>query len=159
MELRIDFGRLLAHDRWANGRALESVEALPDPPAKAVFLVAHVLGAEVAWIDRMTSGRDPADWERWDRMDLPAARRAFEEEVPARWAAFLADGAASDPARTCSYVNFLGKAYDARVEDALLQLMLHGAYHRGQVAAAVRAAGGEPAVVDFLQAVRGGVLS
>ena len=156
MEIRVPFERLLAHDHWANGRALASLEAMADPPAKARELLAHLLGAEVAWIERMTAGRDPADWESWETMDLPSVRRAWSDEVPARWASFLSDPERASAQRGFTYVNFLGETWDARVEDALIQLMLHSAYHRGQIASRVRAAGGEPAVVDFMRAVRSG---
>ena len=159
MEIRMDAARLVDYDRWANGRALESIEALSPPPANAVYLLAHLLGAEVCWMDRMTAGRDPADWERWEHMDAAAVRRAYEEEVPARWASFLADAAASDPARAFSYVNFLGDTRSAGVEVVVLQVLLHAAYHRGQVATAVRAAGGEPAATDILVAARAGALA
>jgi uncharacterized damage-inducible protein DinB len=40
----------------------------------------------------------------------------------------------------------------------LVHTVLHSAYHRGQVAAEVRAAGGEPAYTDFIHAVRQGLV-
>jgi uncharacterized damage-inducible protein DinB len=158
LAIRTSFERLLAHDRWASGRSIDSLEALGKPPAKALELMGHLLGAEACWLDRMTVGRDPADWERWEAMDVAALRRAWRDELPARWASFLADAAASAPRRTFTYVNFLGDTGTARVEDALVQLMLHSSYHRGQVASLVRAAGGTPAVVDFIPAVRAGAI-
>ncbi len=158
MEIRLRFERLLAHDRWANGLALQSLEALPAPPAKALELMGHLLGAETCWIRRMTVGSDPPDWERWESMDAASLRRAWREEVPAAWTELLGDAALSATARGFTYANFLGETGRARVEDVLLQLMLHSAYHRGQVATAVRAAGGAPAVTDFLRAARTGVL-
>jgi uncharacterized damage-inducible protein DinB len=33
-------------------------------------------------------------------------------------------------------------------------VLLHGSYHRGQIASAVRAAGGTPAYSDFIHASR-----
>jgi uncharacterized damage-inducible protein DinB len=36
--------------------------------------------------------------------------------------------------------------------------VVHGGYHRGQIAAAVREAGGEPAYTDFIHAVRAGLV-
>jgi uncharacterized damage-inducible protein DinB len=159
MRIRIGFERLLAHDRWANGRALQSLEAMADPPGKGCELLAHLLGAEVCWIDRMTLGREGPDLERWDHLDLAGIRRAWEEEVPARWESFLADDSASAPGRAFTFVDDLGNtSRPVRVEDAITQLMLHSAYHRGQVASHVRAAGGTPAVVDFLPAVRAGAV-
>ena len=158
MEIRLELERLLAHDRWANGRALESLEAMPAPPDKGRELLAHLLGAEVCWIERMTAGRDPADWEAWERMDLRGVRKAWESTVPSRWSAFLADAALANPSREFSYVNYLGEPWKAVVGDVLVQLMLHSSYHRGQIATAVRAAGGEPAVQDWIRAVREGAL-
>ncbi len=159
MEVRMDFARLLAWDHWANGEALSSVEALPAPPEKSLELLGHLMGAEVSWLDRMTRGRDPEDWEQWETADLPWLRNAWREVVPARWAAFLADPVLSDPGRAFTYVNFLGKTMACRrVGDASLQLIVHSAYHRGQVASAVRAAGGKPAVSDYLFALRSGIL-
>lgn len=158
MELRTKFEGLLAYDRWANGEMLASLEAMRAPPAKGLELAGHVLGAEVCWLLRMTAGRDEAEWERWETMDASALRRAWTDELPRRWAAFLGDPAASEGARTFSYVDWMGRSGSACVEDALLQLMFHGAYHRGQIASAVRAAGGAPAVTDLRHGVRTGAL-
>jgi uncharacterized damage-inducible protein DinB len=154
--LSSSFERLLAYDRWANGKVLDGLESMVAPPDKARYLIAHLLGAQVSWIERLTAGRDPADWERWETMTVAEARAEWRDAIPARWAAFLADRAASARDRTCSYVNFMGASYTVRVEDALLQLMFHGAYHRGQIASLVRAAGGEPAATDFVRGLREG---
>jgi uncharacterized damage-inducible protein DinB len=35
---------------------------------------------------------------------------------------------------------------------------MHGTYHRGQIAAALRASGATPAVTDFIHAVRLGLI-
>lgn len=152
------FERILAYDRWANGEALKSLEAMREPPAKAVDLLAHLLGAQVCWMERATVGRDEADWERWERMDVAAVRRAWEEELPRRWAAFFADPEASRPTRAFRYVNFLGDTGTGCVEDALWSLMFHSAHHRGQVATAVRAAGGTPADTGYRAGVTAGAI-
>jgi uncharacterized damage-inducible protein DinB len=159
MELRLRFERFLVHDRWANQRALASLEAMADPPAQALELLSHLMGAEVSWVTRMTEGKDPADWEAWETSDRAFIRKAWEETVPAKWEAFLADAVLSAPDREFTYVNFLGETHSTRVEDALIQLMLHSSYHRGQIASRVRAAGGTPAVVDWIRAVREGALT
>jgi uncharacterized damage-inducible protein DinB len=156
MEIRTSFDRLLAYDRWANGQTLASLEACPDPPAKALELLGHVLGAESCWLDRMVDGRDRPGVENETMEDLATVRRAWSESLPAQWSSFLGDATLSDPARTFSYVSFLGKTLSCRVEDVLIQLMLHGSYHRGQIASAVRAAGGTPATTDFIHGIRTG---
>jgi uncharacterized damage-inducible protein DinB len=44
------------------------------------------------------------------------------------------------------------------VGDILTHVVAHSAYHRGQIAAAVRAAGGAPAYTDFIHAARRGLV-
>ena len=72
------------------------------------------------------------------------------------WATLLdgADDAAL--ARDVAYTNSKGEPFHDRVDDILLHVVLHGVHHRGQIAAAVRAGGGEPAYTDFIHAVRTG---
>ena len=54
------------------------------------------------------------------------------------------------------YRNSKGEPWSSRVEDILTHVLFHSAYHRGQVALEMRAAGLEPAYTDFIHAVRQG---
>lgn len=160
MHVTASFDRHLAYDRWANGETLLSLEKLAAPPALAVQTLAHVLGAELCWIARMTAGRDAPGIEDWDeQQDLASLRRVWETELPAAWAAFLADAKVSDPAREFTFVDWLGNTSRAiRVEDAVMHVLVHSPHHRGQIASMVRAAGGEPAQTEWLRAVRAGAI-
>ena len=42
--------------------------------------------------------------------------------------------------------------------DILSHVVLHASYHRGQIASAMREAGGTPAYTDFIHAVRSGLI-
>ncbi len=55
-----------------------------------------------------------------------------------------------DLTRRVSYVNTKGEAYRNSVQEICMHLLLHSAYHRGQVAQLLRANGGEPAVTDYI---------
>lgn len=62
-----------------------------------------------------------------------------------------------DPAtlvRTISYTNTKGAAFNNTVEEILHHMVMHGMYHRGQVARGVRQAGGVPLPTDFIVYVR-----
>ncbi len=52
------------------------------------------------------------------------------------------------------YRNTAGKEFTTALEDILLHVFLHGAYHRGQIAALVREGGDEPKPTDYIQWVR-----
>lgn len=144
----MEFAKLFAYDEWANGQALET--ALGN--AKAIRLMSHIVAAQVLWLERME--RRPQStpvWPEWDA-DECRARMGTTAVAIAKFAA------AADLDAQFSYTTSKGDLFTTRVEDALMHVVMHGVYHRGQVAAAVRAAGGEPAYTDFVQAVRTGKL-
>ncbi|MGH7670969.1 MAG: DinB family protein, partial [Gemmatimonadaceae bacterium] len=54
-----------------------------------------------------------------------------------------------------AYRNSAGKEFSSAVGEMLTQVATHGCYHRGQIAALVRAAGDEPQSTDFIAFARG----
>ncbi len=44
------------------------------------------------------------------------------------------------------------------MEDILTHVVLHSAYHRGQIASQVRSGGEQPAYTDFIHAARQGLI-
>jgi len=148
-----DLVRLFRYDHWANREALGSVRAIPSPPARSLKLIGHIVGAEALWHARLTGREAPLPvWpdlstgqvETW-LGDLEGLwRKYLEHAVPARL-----DG-------RVAYVNSRGEAFTSTVEDVLTHVVVHSAYHRGQIAADVRAAGHQPAYTDFIHAVRTG---
>jgi uncharacterized damage-inducible protein DinB len=62
-----------------------------------------------------------------------------------------------DPARLAAKVTYTsteGETYTNTVADIVSQVVTHGAHHRGQIIAALRAAGHTPPLLDFIYAVR-----
>jgi uncharacterized damage-inducible protein DinB len=57
--------------------------------------------------------------------------------------------------RVVPYRNSAGLAFESTVEDILLHVCLHGSYHRGQIARAVRQGGATPAPTDYIGFIRG----
>ena len=109
--------------------------------------------------------RNVSGWNGWNR-----SRRHFRSgpsspaeecerqaaELPALWKNYLAASSEADLAKTVSYQNSKGETWSSRKDDILMHLITHSAYHRGQVAAAVRAAGFTPAYTDFIHSIRQG---
>jgi uncharacterized damage-inducible protein DinB len=54
-----------------------------------------------------------------------------------------------------TYRNSAGDQFTSTLEDILIHVSLHGAYHRGQIAASVRAAGDVPSPTDYIAFARG----
>jgi uncharacterized damage-inducible protein DinB len=74
------------------------------------------------------------------------------------WTDYLAGLHEADLAEGVGYRNSRGEFWVSTVDDILTHVVVHSAYHRGQIASAVREAGGEPAYTDFIHAARQGLV-
>jgi uncharacterized damage-inducible protein DinB len=54
-----------------------------------------------------------------------------------------------------TYRNSAGDQYTSTLEDILTHVALHGAYHRGQIAASLRGGGDAPSPTDYIAFARG----
>jgi len=144
--------KLLDHLEWADRRVLDSLLAMPHPDARALDLYAHVLGTEHVWLSRILE-RTPRE-KVWPQLSLEAAAILAAENAAAL-RALLASNSPDQLQRRVAYTNSAGLAFESTVEDMLLQVVLHGCYHRGQVALVVRGAGAEPSPTDYIAFVRG----
>jgi uncharacterized damage-inducible protein DinB len=148
--MRDHFRRLFAHAAWANRRVLDALRATPDV-SEALPLFAHLLAAEHVWLSRL-HGTAPAH-AIWPSLTLDQCA-ALADDNHAGYAAFL-DGLGPDAlGRVVAYRTTKGVAFETAIADILTQAATHGAYHRGQIAKAIRRGGGTPADTDFIIFVR-----
>lgn len=147
--------RLFAWDDWANREALASLRAMDAPPPKAHRTMAHIVGAEWLWFARIQGGvASVAVWPEIQLVELGTHLDGLSEA----WAGLLDDLDDESIARTIAYRNTKGEDWTNTLGDILTHVVQHSAYHRGQIASEVRAAGGTPAYTDFIQAVRTGTV-
>ncbi len=145
--------RQLRYDTWANAETLASLRSVTSPPG--VRWIGHIVGAELLWLGRLTG--EPSQLSVWPDLDLDAAALRLEQ-LAGSWPRYLAALAEDDLTDRVGYRNSKGEFWTSTVDDILTHVVTHSAYHRGQIAAAVRAGGGEPAYTDFIHAVRQGLV-
>jgi len=146
------FVRLLGHQAWADSRVLNALQNASDTPPDALKLFAHILGAEHIWLARL-QGVAPTE-AVWPDLSLAGCLRvASEDEHGYRDFIF----GLNPPAlrRIVQYRNSAGRELETAVEDILLHVFLHGAYHRGQIARQLRLAGAVPESTDYIAFARG----
>lgn len=90
----------------------------------------------------------------WPALDLEACAAELERTA-AELDCFLSSPAATELERVVAYTNSKGEAFETPVDEILTHLFAHGPYHRGQIAAEVRAAGGTPLNTDYIVFSRG----
>jgi uncharacterized damage-inducible protein DinB len=147
------FSRLFAHLQWADERALASLRQGVNHPHRALELYAHILGSEHTWLSRINDTAPTV--AVWPSLAIDACE-SLARENHAAFAALLQGLDEAGLARVVHYRNSTGAEFDSTVSEILTHVALHGAYHRGQVAALVRAAGDAPQATDFIVYARSG---
>lgn len=145
--------RLLRYDIWANRETLGSLEQ-GAPPSRSLRWMGHIIGAEYLWLSRLQDR--PAELAVWPDLSVDECGKRLGE-----LSRKLVETLGSDPgqlSRTVAYTNSKGEAWTSTVEDILTHVTIHSAYHRGQIASELRAAGQEPAYTDYIHAVRQGLI-
>ena len=147
--------RLFTYDAWANLEAAQGLARAAAPPERARKILAHIVGADRLWLERLQpTGAKPDVWPELS----PSACSEGMEEVARSWETFLDRLAPAGLERVIPYRNSKGEEWSGRVQDILMHVVMHSAYHRGQVASEMRGAGQTPACTDFIHSVRQGHL-
>lgn len=145
------FQKLASYDEWANQEFATALKV--HSTERSQKLLSHVLSAERLWLDRIEQRTQSLPvWP-----DLSPSQCEQEiKDLAMRWRNRLRNGA--DLAREVTYKNTKGEQWTSREDDIFLHVVAHSAYHRGQIAADLRAAGFAPPYTDFIHGVRQGLL-
>jgi uncharacterized damage-inducible protein DinB len=144
--------KLVTHLAWADDRVLASLRSATTPDASCLELFAHVLATEHVWLARL-KGAAPHHpvWPALSLEQCAGLVQANQRDLGAYVAALTPDALP----RGITYTNSAGQTFTSSIEDILLHLFLHGTYHRGQIAWALRRGGGVPMPTDYIALVRG----
>lgn len=143
------------YDSWANREELRVLSTLTSTPERATKLLTHIVAAQWLWFDRL-QGNQPRT-AVWPDTALARCEQQLLE-LDSVWRVYLGKLSEADLAKMCSYTNSKGDAFTNNVLDILNQLILHAAHHRGQISQEIRHSGAVPAPVDYIHAVRQGLL-
>jgi uncharacterized damage-inducible protein DinB len=138
--------------QWADARVLESLRDAHTVLKKDLDLYAHVLGSEHVWLSRINGSA--ARIAVWPTLTFEECAKLAAENAAAYLK--LADELTPQSReRRITYRNSAGDQFTSTLEDILTHVSLHGAYHRGQIAASLRASGDTPVPTDYIAFVRG----
>lgn len=155
MNLIEHFRRQFTYDAWANGEALSAIRANVDKNGRVLELMSHIVAAERLWLERLEQRRQSLPV--WPKADLGWCE-AQTVDLRRLWTEYLERIPDGDLTRKLSYKNTKGETWSNTVQDILSHVILHSAYHRGQIASHVRSLGQTPAYTDFIHGVRQGLI-
>jgi uncharacterized damage-inducible protein DinB len=141
--------RLFDYDDWANREEVRHLRALAKPPAAAIKILAHIIGTEWLFLGRLR--REPKPAVVWPDLTLDQCEEQIER-LHGEWPREF------ERKDVVEYVNSKGERWSSRAGDILMHVIIHGGYHRGQIATIVRQSGETPAYTDYIHCVRSGFI-
>jgi uncharacterized damage-inducible protein DinB len=155
MDMLRDLQRLFEYDDWANREISAALQKLENPPPRSVRLLAHIVSAERLWLERLRLQEQTHPV--WPDFTLEQCKLEIAE-LPQLWQQYLVSLKEEGLSRSLTYKNSKGESWTSQKQDILMHVILHSAYHRGQIATDMRAAGFTPAYTDFIHALRQGLV-
>ncbi len=158
------YRRWFEYEKDSHAKVLASFEAVPaerrSSPGfqKAVDMMAHLVAARKLWLFRMGVVQE-SPREMFPQGVSLGDLTVQLDEMHAMWSLFLSRLSDDELRKVFQYRSYEGPWFRNSVEDILTQLFGHSWNHRGQVAALVRAIGGELAATDFVFWTREPVLA
>ncbi|GGG70303.1 DinB family protein [Paenibacillus radicis (ex Gao et al. 2016)] len=144
---------MMDHLYWADERIIDALEGSNTKNNDLLKLVRHVAVAERVWLSRL-QGKGSAQYSLWeDAEDLTVIRTMFKENIE-QYRVYIEGLEESALEVMIDYANQSGVSYRTSVRDILLQVLLHGQYHRGQINRALRIESADPVQVDYITFAR-----
>jgi uncharacterized damage-inducible protein DinB len=155
MELLEHFRRQFTYDAWANREVLANLKTSSRSTARPLQLLSHILSAEQLWLERIRER--PQTLPVWPEFNFDQCEMQIDE-CARLWLDLLAQLDSAALSKNVAYKNSKGEPWSSTIQDILTHVLLHSAYHRGQIASHIRANGEQPAYTDFILAVRRGLI-
>ena len=155
MQLLEHLQRQFTFNAWANREVLSTLRKSSSPSPRPRQLLAHILAAERLWLERVQG--QPQSLPVWPDFSFDQCETQIAE-LTSLWHDYLIKLSPAELSSKILYKNTKGEPWTSIVEDVLTHVLLHSAYHRGQIATEVRAGGEQPAYTDFIHAARQGLI-
>lgn len=143
--------RLFNHLDWADARVLASLRRSASPPAETLNVYAHIIAAEHVWLARIGGLQQKV--AIWPAMSLDECAELSQRNTEG-FRMVLRGVSGKRLEEIIAYRNSAGAEFLTALDDILLHVALHGTYHRGQIATALRKSGSVPIPTDYIAFVR-----
>lgn len=137
--------------RWADERVIGALANCPAAQPEALPLLSHLLAAEHVWLARLECR--VTSRSVWPTLSLAECITSAAENAVG-YAAYLERLSDDGLAEVVQYKTTKGVACATSVVDILTHVVIHGAYHRGQIAKALGRAGTPAVDTDYITYVR-----
>jgi uncharacterized damage-inducible protein DinB len=136
---------------WADQQIWMAIRDCPASQAESLPLLAHVLGAEHIWLSRLQN-QAPSQ-PVWPTLTLAECEKLASDNAMG-YESLVNSLSDDDLMAETSYRTFRGDEFTNSVIDILTHVVVHGAYHRGQIAKSLGRAGVAAVNTDYITFAR-----
>lgn len=139
------FKDLFSYNRDRNAQLIDYLSKQREPlPEKAMLLLGHTLNAHEIWNCRIAGSA--ATHGVWDTRALSEMDEADRKNLELS----LEILESTDLSKEIAYKTSKGEPFVSTVRDILFQVVNHSTYHRGQIMTALKEAGIDPLITDYI---------
>jgi uncharacterized damage-inducible protein DinB len=144
--------RFFEYDFWANEKILTALKSNPEIGRRALEIFSHIFGVQKLWYLRITGGEYNSQMV-WPTKSLKECEDTLQQNNKL-WLDYLQNLTLDDLPGKISYANSKGEFYKSSIYEVLMQVIMHGTYHRGQIAILLRQSDVQPPATDYIYYVR-----
>ncbi len=150
--------KLFAYNSWGTNRVFEALAQVPEDHYRKDLkaghggihgTLTHLVAAEKMWLSRWTGNPESSFLSQKEVTSLAALKEIWED-VAARTARFVSRLDDGKLASTFEYSGTDGKQFVQTYQQALVHVVSHSTYHRGQIALLMRQVGFQPVGTDLI---------
>lgn len=154
----ISLSDLLAYDRWANHQYLDAITTLEGEQFTRKLggsfesirdTLVHLAWAEWVWVERW-QGRSPQVRATPDQFPSVSSVQVYLKEVEEAQVRVLERNLPGMATVRMPYTNLNREIWEYSFEEMVHHVMMHSAYHRGQLATLLRQLDVVPPTTDYL---------
>lgn len=152
--MRAHLVRQVMFNAWANSKMLIKLKQIESQSGYIMDTFSHILASEKVWVARVR-GLDTSGIEIWPKLTVSQIEQWSLEnrQMLNELNSYLSE---LDFDNLITYKNSKGITYHESIKDIMTHLVMHGTYHRGQIARTMRQQEIDPPNTDYITFVREG---
>lgn len=124
------FVNLFKYENRANMEIVDLLISVNDLPEKVLSIMSHIINAQIVWLSRIKNeASDVTVWQVYEKSGIQEALNKSSSGL----IEFINAISENDLREIIRYSNTKGEKFNSSLEDILIHLTHHSAYHRGQI--------------------------
>jgi uncharacterized damage-inducible protein DinB len=125
-------------ENWSNGTVLTALGSLKEKDDRAMLLFSHLLSSHSMWLSRVN--KTDFTCTLFQQRTLDECAQLMKENLQG-WKNYLADKSVADLEKNIEFMaawEINPTKRKMKIEDALIHIINHSSYHRGQIIANIK---------------------